>query len=123
MSGVLLSGGCADIFNPKVVRSTMGSLFRVPFYVAEDLTTEVEHMKNSGFTVFAAHLQGDCSYEEADYSGRTGILIGNEAGGLSEKLSALADVKVKIPMEGELESLNAAVSAALLMYEVHRNRR
>ncbi len=123
MSGVLLSGGCADIFNPKVVRSTMGSLFRVPFYVAKDLTTEVERMKNSGFTVFAAHLQGDCSYEEADYSGRTGILIGNEAGGLSEKLSALADVKVKIPMEGELESLNAAVSAALLMYEVHRNRR
>ena len=123
MAGVVLSKGCVDLFNPKVVRSTMGALFRVPFYLCENLSTEVEYMKKEGFTMYAAHLQGKCCYTESAYKGRVGILIGNEAGGLSEEMASLADVKMRIPMEGELESLNAAVSAALLMYEVRRNRR
>jgi TrmH family RNA methyltransferase len=123
MSGVVLSSGCVDLFNPKVVRSTMGALFRVPFYVCEDITTEVESLKKDGFSIYAAHLEGTADYTEEEYSGRVGILIGNEANGLSDSLSELADKKVKIPMEGQLESLNAAVSAALFMYEVHRKRK
>ena len=67
-------------------------------------------------------MQGQHDYTEESYAGKVGILIGNEANGLSDKVSGMADKKVKIPMEGELESLNAAVSAALFMYEVHRNR-
>ena len=123
MAGIILSRGCVDLFNPKVVRATMGALFRVPFYYCDDMTTEVERLRGAGFSVYAAHLDGKCDYTEESYEGRVAVLIGNEANGLSEKVSNLADKKVKIPMEGQLESLNAAISAALLMYEVHRNRR
>lgn len=123
MAGVILSKGCVDLFNPKVVRATMGALFRVPFLMSEDLSTEVENLKKEGFTMYAAHLHGQADFTEEAYPGRVGILIGNEANGLSSEVSALADRRVRIPMEGELESLNAAVSAALFMYEVHRNRR
>lgn len=123
MTGVVLTKGCVDLFNPKVVRSTMGSLFRVPFYVCQDMEEEMKFMQKQGFCFFAAHLQGTKNFTEESYEGSIGILIGNEANGLSEAVSGLADCKVKIPMEGELESLNAAVSAALFMYEVRRKRR
>lgn len=122
MSGVLLGKGCVDIYNPKAVRATMGSLFRVPFLYSDELTTDVELLKTKGFTIYAAHLAGEREYSQETYEGRTGILIGNEANGLSDEISARADRLVKISMEGELESLNAAVCAALLMYEVRRNR-
>jgi len=123
MSGIVLSNGCVDLFNPKVVRSTMGALFRVPFYCCEDMGQEMRYLQQRGFSFYAAHLQGENNYTEESYEGRVGILIGNEAAGLSDDVSRQADRKVKIPMEGELESLNAAVSAALLMYEVHRRRK
>lgn len=120
MSGVILSKGCVDVFNPKVVRSTMGGLFRVPFYVCEDVVSEMVDLHGRGFSFYAAHLQGKENYCRVSYDGKVGILIGNEAKGLSDPVADLADVKVKIPMEGELESLNAAVSAALFSYEVWR---
>ncbi len=123
ISGVVLSAGCVDLFNPKVVRSTMGALFRVPFYRCEDMVQEMRYLQQRGFSFYAAHLQGGNNYTKEGYEGRVGILIGNEAAGLSDDVSRQADCKVKIPMEGELESLNAAVSAALLMYEVHRKRK
>ena len=122
MSGVVLSSGCVDLFNPKVVRSTMGAMFRVPFYICESMSEEMKQLQNQSFHFYAAHLQGKKNFREETYDGRIGILIGNEANGLSDEVTALADKKVIIPMEGELESLNAAVSAALLMYEVQRNR-
>lgn len=121
--GVVLSKGCVDLFNPKVVRSTMGALYRVPYYITEDMTTEVECMRQKGFRMFAARLDASEDYTKVDYRGKIGILIGNEANGLCKETAARADVGVKIPMEGQLESLNAAVSAALLMYESHRQRR
>lgn len=120
MSGVVLSGGCVDQFNPKVVRSTMGALFRVPMYTCENMAEEMRFLQTRGFRFYAAHLQGTKVFTEESYEGLTGILIGNEANGLSAEVADQADIKVKIPMEGELESLNAAVSAALLMYEVYR---
>ena len=122
MSGVVLSSGCVDLFNPKVVRSTMGAMFRVPFYICESMSEEMKQLQNQSFHFYAAHLQGKKNFREETYDGRIGILIGNEANGLSDEVTALADKKVIIPMEGELESLNAAVSAALLMYEVQRNK-
>lgn len=122
MSGVILSKGCVDIFNPKVVRSTMGALFRVPFFVCEDIVSRIKELQEQGFSFYAAHLQGQEDFTRVSYQGKLGILIGNEAKGLSREMSELADVKVKIPMEGELESLNAAVSAALFAYEVHRGK-
>ena len=120
MSGIVLSGGCVDPFNPKVVRSTMGALFRIPMYTCENMAEEMCYLQTRGFRFYAAHLQGTKIFTEENYEGLIGILIGNEANGLSDKVADQADIKVRIPMEGELESLNAAVSAALLMYEVYR---
>ena len=122
MSAVVMSRGCVDLFNPKVVRSTMGALFRVPYYICEDMAEEAALLKGAGFTLYAAHLRGTRDYTEECYGGKLGILIGNEASGLTDAVAAAAERKVKIPMAGEVESLNAAVSAALLMYEVRRKR-
>ena len=122
MTAVVLSGGCVDFFNPNVVRSTMGSLFRVPFYITGDMAEEVALLRDCGFTMYAAGLDARREYTSCDYTGKVGILIGNEANGLKTRTSAMADQKISIPMEGEVESLNAAVSAALLMYEIHRDR-
>lgn len=117
VDAVIFSKGCVDAFSPKVVRSTMGAIFRLPFFVAEDFPGELRTLKEAGIRFYAAHLQGTKDYHEECFSGRTAILIGNESRGLTKETSALADVLVKIPMLGEVESLNASVAAALLMYE------
>ncbi len=118
--GVLMSKGTVDLFNPKTVRATMGSLYRVPFRYEEDLGETVRGLKEKGFRICAAHLEGSVPYDRADYGRCTGIMIGNEANGLSDALTAEADIRVRIPMEGQLESLNASVAAALLMYEARK---
>lgn len=123
ITGVIMNSGTADIYNPKVIRSTMGSVYRVPFLYTEDLAGIIEQLKKKNIRIFAAHLKGKNNYEEEDYTGSTGFLIGNEAGGLSDEISAHADVYVKIPMLGQVESLNAAVASSILMYEAARQRR
>jgi TrmH family RNA methyltransferase len=123
MSGIILNNSCVDIYNPKVIRSTMGSIFRVPFYRADDFPAAVRRLKERGIKVFAAHLTGQPYDTEGGFLQGSAILIGNEANGLSEEASALADRLIRIPMEGRVESLNAAVAAAILMYEAYRQRR
>lgn len=122
VKAVILDKGCTDLFNPKVIRSTMGSIYRVPFIITEDLEKTLQLMKKSGVRLVAGHLKGQTYYEDVDYSGSIGIMIGNEGRGLSDNAAALADIKVRIPMEGKVESLNAAISAALFMYEVRRSK-
>lgn len=119
-AGVILSKGTVDVFNPKVVRATMGSLFRVPLLVADDFFFLMKELKEKGFHLYAAHLHGEKLYNEESYKGSIAILIGNEANGLSEQCTELANTKLKIPMEGKLESLNAAVCAGILMYEARK---
>lgn len=121
--GVILSRESVDIYNPKVVRSTMGAVFRVPHFYVEDFIGKLKNLKKDGATLYAAHLAGTAGYDEPDYGGRSVILIGNEANGLSGESSACADCLVRIPMQGKAESLNASVAAALLMYEGARARR
>jgi TrmH family RNA methyltransferase len=123
VTGVVMSKDTVDLFSPKVVRSTMGSLYRMPYYVAEDLQKTIVDLKKSGIRFFAAHLQGKKCYDECDYSKPTAFLIGNEGNGLSDEIAALADEKIVIPMGGQLESLNAAMSAGILVYEASRIRR
>ena len=123
ISGVLMNRGCVDIYNPKTIRSTMGSVYRVPFCYTEDLAGEIAQVKASGIPVFAAHLQGSCDYDVPDYHKGCAFLIGNEGNGLTEETAALADRYIRIPMEGRVESLNAGVASALLMYEAFRQRR
>lgn len=116
-AAVIMNKSTVDLFNPKVVRSTMGSIFRVPFLIFEDLAEAVRELKENGVTIYAAHLGGGIYYNEECYNSSSGFIIGNEAKGLTEEISRRADRLVKIPMEGKLESLNAAVTAAILMYE------
>ena len=118
VTGVIMSKGTVDIFNPKVVRSTMGSIFRLPFAYVEDLKEVIKELKKLGISFYATHLKGEKSYKAIKYSDRSAILIGNEARGLSDEVADLADTYVIIPMQGKVESLNAAVAAALMMYEV-----
>lgn len=115
--GVFLTGGCADIYNPKTIRATMGSLYRVPFCHVKELKEGIKLLRENGVTVYAAHLKGEKYYHEIDYRGGCAFLIGNEGKGLKKETADLADCYLKIPMEGKLESLNAAVAAALLMYQ------
>lgn len=122
ITGVVMSKGCVDIYNPKVIRSTMGSIYRVPFVYTEDFHGAIREIKKTA-AVFAAHLKGEYYYDKGSYTGNTALIIGNEARGLREETAALADTLVKIPMEGQVESLNAAVAASILMYEVYRQRR
>lgn len=121
VDGIIMSRDTVDVYNPKVVRSTMGSLFRMPFAYVEDIFEAVEIIKSRGVTVYAAHLDGEGFYEK-DYRKGTAFLIGNEGNGLTSKLTALADEKIRIPMKGKVESLNAAIAATLMAYEALRQR-
>lgn len=123
ITGVIMSDTTADIYNPKVIRSTMGSVCRVPFVYTSDLPETLSGLKQKGIRLYAAHLEGRNNYEKEDYTVDTGFLIGNEANGLSAETAAMADACIKIPMMGRVESLNAAVAASILMYEAARQRR
>lgn len=122
ISAVIANKSTVDLYNPKVIRSTMGSIFRVPFLICDDLEEMVEKLQRNDVTIYAAHLNGTKNYDEESYRGSVGILIGNESKGLSDAISKKADKRIKIPMAGKLESLNAAVSAAILMYEMRHER-
>lgn len=123
VTGIIMGRDCVDIFAPKTVRATMGSIYRVPFYIADHLHETIAALKQRKITVYAAHLKGMDFYDAHDYQGGTAFLIGNEGNGLTDETAALADVYLRIPMEGQLESLNAAMAAGILMYEVSRQRR
>lgn len=118
-----MNSATADIYNPKVIRSTMGSVYRVPFVYVEELSDAIVRIKSKNIRLYAAHLRGTGNYEDENYRSATGFLIGNEANGLTEETAAMADCYVKIPMLGQVESLNAAVAASVLMFEAARQRR
>lgn len=121
--GVLLSGGCADLYSPKTVRSSMGSFFNIPVF--ENVSTEdIEKIKNDGFRFLCGALSENTSeYTEADFTFPTVIAVGNEANGISAEVLSIADECVKIPIFGSAESLNVGVAAAVLMYEARRQRK
>lgn len=121
-AGIIMSSGTADIYNPKTIRSTMGSIYRMPFLYVRDFAPVLEQLKKRGISTYAAHLQGSSEYTAQNYRKGCAFLIGNEGRGLTEELEKKADARVKIPMSGEVESLNAAVSAAVLMFEAKRQR-
>ncbi len=124
ITGILMNQTTADLFSPKTIRSTMGSIYRVPYYIAEDLPEVLLALKQRRIRLCAADLRGAVCYDTLDYTaGGNAFLIGNEGNGLTRGLSELSDVRVRIPMEGRVESLNAAISASLLMYEALRQKR
>ena len=118
-----MSRETADIYNPKTIRSTMGSIYRVPFVYVSSLADMISMLNKKKIRVFAAHLKGECWYDQEDYCRGSAFLIGNEGNGLREETAALADSYIKIPMAGNVESLNAAMASGILMYEAARQRR
>ncbi len=122
MDAIILSENSVDVYNPKVVRSTMGALFRMPIIYVPGFTELVRKLGNDGWNTIATHLAATIDFTQADYSGKTAVLIGNEGNGLTEETSSAAKTKVIIPMDGRVESLNAGIAAALMMYEIKRNR-
>ena len=116
IDGVVLSKECADIYSPKVVRSTMGSIFHLP--VIRDVN--VEELKKLNMKIYSSSLNGN---EEFKIEDNSILVIGNEGNGLRDEVADCADCLIRIPMEGEAESLNAAVAAAVLMFEAGRQRR
>ena len=122
ITGVIMNNQTVDIFNPKTIRATMGSIFRVPIVYVPDLAPVLEQMHAKGIHTYAAHLKGQEYYDSFSFREPTAFLIGNEGNGLSKEISDQAGQYLKIPMEGRVESLNASIAAALLMYEAHRQR-
>ena len=123
-SGVILSRDCVDLYNPKVIRSTMGAVFRVPFFYTDNLAETLEVLKQKGVRIYAAALDGKAfAYDTYSYKEATAFLVGNEGNGLTKEAIAAAGQTCYIPMEGKVESLNASVAAAILLYEAYRQRR
>lgn len=123
ITGVILSKDTVDLYNPKTIRATMGSIYRVPFVYVEDLKPVLAELKSRGIQSYAAHLKGTEYYDAFDFTPGTAFLIGNEGNGLKTETADLADQYLKIPMEGQVESLNAAIATSILMYEANRQRR
>ncbi len=123
VTGIIMSKSTADLYQAKTIRSTMGSIFRMPCVCVEDVREAVCELKKHKFFTFAAHLDGEKWYNEVEYKGKVAFLIGNEGNGLTDLVAKEADTFIRIPMEGEVESLNAAIAATILMYEAYRQRR
>lgn len=121
-AGVVLTRGTVDAYNPKCVRATMGSVFRVP--IREEMSTAeaVTFLKGHGLRVIAGDARAQVACHDRDLSGPCAILVGGEAFGPSREALEMCDARVRIPMPGAAESLNAAVAGAILMYEAVRQR-
>ncbi|HIZ23764.1 MAG TPA: RNA methyltransferase [Candidatus Blautia faecigallinarum] len=123
VSGIILTHTSVDVFNPKVIRATMGSIYRIPFLYVEDVVSLKQTLKERRIRSYAAHLKGSAFYDKENYTGGTAFFIGNEGNGLTEAAAEAADCLIRIPMCGRVESLNAAMAAGILMYEAARQRR
>lgn len=121
-TGLIMSADTVDIYNPKTIRSTMGALFRMPFIYVDDMVETAKELRKREIRLVAAHLKGENNYYNENLAVPMALMIGNEGNGLTDRLTNEADLLVKIPMEGGLESLNAAVSTAVILYEAYRQR-
>ena len=119
--GVILSTQCADVFSPKVLRATMGSVFRMGIRVTDDLPGLLTQMVQEGASVLSSQLDGDPFYQRSPLNKRFVLVIGSEGNGVTDEVKAIATHKVKLPMRGGAESLNAAVAAGIMMYELTRD--
>lgn len=122
-SGIILSRSTVDLYNPKVIRSTMGSLFHLPMVQEVETTETIEMLKTRRVKIIATDINAKEDYFAVDYKHPCAILIGNEGAGLPEEIIKLADERVKIPMPGRAESLNVGISTAVILYEALRQTR
>jgi TrmH family RNA methyltransferase len=120
VEAVVVLKGSVDIYNPKVIRSTMGSVFSMKIILADE--HEVADILNEkNFNIVSSYLDTNNYYDKVDYGSKVALVIGNEANGISDFLVSKSDTLVKIPMYGSAESLNAAISSAILLYEIKKH--
>ncbi len=121
--GLIYNKGTVDPYGEKVLRSTMGSVFSLPLMAVDELPETLEEAKNMGLAILCTSLEDSTDYSEGNYKDGAIIVIGNESQGVSEAVFAQATQKIKIPIYGQAESLNAAIAAAIIMYEAVKLRK
>lgn len=121
LNQVIVSRDTADAFNPKIVRSTMGAIFRVKIIEVNDLQETIKTIRKHHFKLVVTSLQTDNSIYDIDFNKKI-VVIGNESNGVSKEIQEMADEKAKIPMIGKTESLNASVAAGIVLYEYVRQK-
>jgi len=120
---IIIGGkGCVDFYNPKVIRSTMGSIFHMPVIETDDLAATLKDLKNTGGRIVTTHLAAKKYYYELDMTGPTVIVMGKEDEGVSDEITEISDEVVKIPMRGPAESLNVSVAHGIILFEAVKQR-
>lgn len=123
VDAVFLTEGSVDLYSPKTTRATMGSIYRVPHFYVPDGRELLRALAAREIASYAAHLKGSRVYTDCGYRKGTAFVIGNESRGVTEETAAACSGRIRIPMMGRVESLNAAMAAGILMYEARRQRR
>ena len=121
LSQIIVSKKSGDVFNSKVVRSTMGAIFRVNVIESDNLVETIKNLKKHKFEIVSTSLDTDKSMYDLDFHKKV-IVIGNEANGVSQQVQEMSDQKIKIPMLGKTESLNASVATGIVLYEYVRQK-
>ncbi len=122
-AGIVLSTHTVDPYSPKVVRAAMGSLFRIPVLIGQEMEESVHLLRSRGFRVLAAAMDGGQTIWETNFSEPSAVLLGQEGGGLPQKLVSLCNGSFRIPMRAGVDSLNVAITAGLAVYEAMRQRK
>lgn len=118
LTGAILSTSACDPFSPKCLRATMGSIFRIPIFIANDLPTTLCHFKSNGFSLIASELSTENFFQRQHVAKCYCLIIGNEGNGISPAVSQIATHHLALPMKGGTESLNAAIAAGIMMYDL-----
>ncbi len=122
INSLILSNECADVYNSKVIRSTMGAIFRVNVLECDNLYERLGALKENGYNLVVTALDANYNLFDYGFEGKNVVVIGNESKGVSKEIQELANVRIKIPMVGGTESLNAGVAASLVAYESLRKK-
>lgn len=123
VGGIILTKGTVDIYNDKVLRSTMGSVFHIPVIYDDEEYSKLNELKEAGYKLVSTSLEDSLDFYDADLSGKIIISVGNEGNGVSNEIFQLSDVRVKIPMPGGAESLNVAIATSVVIYEKVRQNK
>lgn len=119
---IVLTHDCVDITSPKVIRSSMGSYFRMSFHVVSDINFALNEFLKNGYSIYSTELEGGKVYYEEKFSKKSVFIFGNEANGIRQDIRSIVNKKIYIPMSGHIESLNVAIAVSVICFENKRQR-
>lgn len=122
VDAVVLIEGSVDVYNPKVLRASMGAVFRIPVIPSVPAHTVIKQIKLNRMNIVSADNNGSITHYQANFRDKAALVIGNEGRGVGDAMSGAANTQIKIPMERGVESLNAAIAGGIIMYEAYRQR-